>query len=129
MGRRRGLPSDEVFCFGAELLVRWEVQVPRPVDDLAVCVVGLLCAERRPADQALEHDRSHRPPITAKVITLATEDLRGDVIWCADGRVGELSPRFTPGVNLCAVANGKLDLVEVHRIPIVAGGLVRSASK
>ena len=50
------IPFDEILGLGAELLVRREVQVPRPVHNLPVRVVRLLGAERWPADQTLEHD-------------------------------------------------------------------------
>lgn len=87
------------------------MQVTRPVDNLAVRVVWLLSAERRPADQTLEHDCAYRPPITAVVVTLTAEDLRRDVVGCTDGRVGELSTRLTPCVDLGTVADSQLNLV------------------
>ena len=58
-GKGRGhVPPHEVLGVSAELLVRWKVQVPGPVNDLPVRVMCLLSAEWRPADQALEHDRA-----------------------------------------------------------------------
>ena len=83
--RKGGIPSNKVLGFGTELLVRREMQVTRPVDNLAVSVVRLLGAERWPADQTLEHDCTHRPPITAVVVTLAAEDLRRNVVGRTDG--------------------------------------------
>lgn len=88
------------------------MQVSWPVNDLAVGVVGFLGAERRPADQALEHDGSDTPPVTAIVVALSAEDLGSDVVWSTDGRVGELATRLAPSVDLVAVAHGELDLVE-----------------
>jgi hypothetical protein len=80
-------PPDKVFSLCAQLLVWREVEVTRPVDNLAVCVVRLFSAERRPADEALEHDRADRPPIAAKVVSLPAEDLRRYVVGSTHGRV------------------------------------------
>lgn len=55
-----------------------------PIDDLAVGLVGVLSAEGRPADEALEHDGSDRPPIAAEGVALASENLRGDVVWSSN---------------------------------------------
>lgn len=77
-------PSDEVLRYGVKLLVRGEVEVARPVDNLAIRLVRLVGTERGPANQALEHDGANGPPIAAVVVTPATEDLRGDVVGRAD---------------------------------------------
>ena len=79
------MPSNEMLRLRSELLVGREVQVTRPVNDLPIRIVRLLRAERWPADQALEHDRSNTPPITPEVVTLPGEDFRSNVIRCADG--------------------------------------------
>jgi len=106
------LPANKVLCLGANLLVWREVQVSGPVYNLAVCVVGFLCTERGPTNQALEHDGANAPPITAVVVALAAEDLGSNIVGSTDGRVGELTTRFAPGVDLMAVADSQLDLVE-----------------
>jgi hypothetical protein len=110
-GRDR-LPSNKVFSFRPKLLVRRKVEVTLPIDDLAVRIMWLLCAERRPADKTFKHDSTNAPPIAAEIVALAREDLRCDVVWCANGGVRELTPRFAPGVDLVAVGDGKLNLVD-----------------
>lgn len=62
-------------------------EVLRPVDDLLIRVVCRLRAEGRVPDQALEHDRAERPPVALVAVPLLEEDLGGDVVWRADGRV------------------------------------------
>ena len=111
VGRGYG-PSDEVLCFGAELLVRWEVEVAGPVDDFAVGVVWFFGAEGRPADQTLEHDCADAPPVTSEIVALAAEDLWCDVIWCSDCGVGELTTRLAPRVDLVAIGYCELDCVD-----------------
>ena len=101
-----------MLCLRANLLVGREVQVSGPVDDLAVGVVRLLCAEWRPSDQTFEHDCANTPPITAVVVALAAEDFRGDVVGGTNGRVCELAAGLAPGVDLMAVADSQLNLVE-----------------
>ena len=110
---------DKVLGLRSELLVRREVQVTGPVHNLAVRVVRLLSAERWPSDQTLEHDRAHAPPIAAEVVALAAEDLGCDVVRCTHSRVGELTPRLTPGVDLVAIGNRKLDLIDRDRVAIL----------
>jgi len=100
------------------------MEMTRPVDDLAVRVVSLLCAERWPADEALEHDGAHAPPIACIVVAFATEDLRSDVVRSTDCAVGELAAGLAPGIYLRAIRDGKLDLVEIDRLAIVAMGAV-----
>jgi hypothetical protein len=108
----KNLPADEVLCLGANLLVRGEVQVSWPIDNLAVGIVRLLCAERRPADQTFEHDCANTPPIAAVVVALSTEDFGSDVIGGTNSRVCKLTARLAPGVDLMAVADSQLNLVE-----------------
>jgi hypothetical protein len=103
----------------AQLLVWWEVQVARPVDDLAVGLVVVLGAERGPADQALEHDGSDTPPITSEIVALAGKDLGGDVIWSTDSGVCQLSTGLSPSVDLVAVGYGKLDLVDGNAVAVL----------
>lgn len=119
---RKCLPSDEVLRFSAQFLVVREVQVTLPVNNFAVRVVRLLCAERRPADQTLEHNRSHAPPITREVIALAGKDFWCNVVWCTDCRVRQLSPTFTPSIDLRSIGDGEVDLVEIDGLTIKHGG-------
>ena len=95
----------------------------RPVHDLPVRVMRLFSAERWPADQALEHDRAYTPPIAAEVVALAAEDFRCDIIWRADGRIGELTPRLAPGVDLITIRDSKLDLIDGDRVSILRNRL------
>jgi len=112
-----------VLSLCSQRLVRREGQVSRPVDNLAVGVVRLLGTEWRPANQALEHDGAHTPPVASLVVTLATEDLGSNVIRCADSRVCELPTRLAPGVDLVAVRYRKLNLVDADRVAILVDGL------
>jgi len=96
------------------------MQIPWPIDDLTIRIMRLLGAERRPSNQAFKHNRSHTPPIASEIITLPTKDFGSDVIGRTHRRVGELSTRFTPGIDLRAVADCQLDLVEVHRTAVAA---------
>lgn len=91
-----------------------------PVHDLAVSVVAILGAERRPADQALEHDGTQRPPIAIKRVTMASEDFRSNIIWCTDGRVGHQTSGASPVIDLCTVADRQVDLVNSNRVAVVA---------
>lgn len=117
-----GVPSDKVLCFGAQLLIWREVEIPRPVDNLAISVVRLFSAERRPADETLKHNRTHAPPITAKVVALAAEDLGSNVIRRTDGGVSQLTPGLAPGVDLVAVGDGELNLVDGDGVAILRHG-------
>jgi hypothetical protein len=103
--------------------------VSLPVHNLPIRVVCLLRAERRPADQTLKHDGAQTPPITAIIVSFSTEDLRRNVIRGANSGVRELSTGFAPCVDLLTVADGKLDLVEVDGIAVVAIGTVFAASE
>lgn len=87
-----------------------------PVHDLAVCLVGVFCAERRPPDQTFEHDRSNGPPIAEIGVALCSEDLGSNVVRSADSRVRHDASRFAPSIDLAAIAHGKVDLVEVDRV-------------
>lgn len=91
--------------------------------------MGLLGAERRPADQALKHNGTNGPPIATKVVSLAAEDFWRDVVGCTDSGIGKLTTRLPPCVDLCAVADCQLNLVHVHRVAVVAIRLVRAASE
>lgn len=81
-----------------------------PVDNLPVGVMGVLGTERRPADQALKHDSSHGPPITAKGVALSIEDLRSDVVRGTNGGVSDATTRLAPCKDLSA-AHGEVDLI------------------
>lgn len=122
-GRDGCIPSDKVFSLGANLLVWWEVQVPAPVDNLAIRVRWLLCAEWRPADETLKHDGAHGPPITSVIVAFARKDFGRNVVGCADSAVCELTARFSPGVDLVAIANSKLDLIDADGIAVLCHGL------
>lgn len=105
------------------------MQVARPVDNLTVCVMWLLGAERWPSDKTLEHDCAHGPPITTIVVTLTTENLGRDVVGSTHSGVSELTTGLPPCVDLCAVADCQLNLIEVHRSSIISVRLVCATSK
>lgn len=69
------VPSNAALCIWPLVLAlliveEWvllgEVQRLTPINDFAVGVMGVFGTERRPADEAFEHDGSNRPPITGK---------------------------------------------------------------
>jgi len=93
-----------------------------PVDDFVVGVVVAFTAEWRPADHAFKHDGTEGPPVAAEVVPFAGEHFGGDVVGCADGGVGELTTFFAPGVNLVAVGNCELDLIEGDGVAVVGSG-------
>lgn len=95
-----------------------EVQGLSPVDNLAVGVMAVLGTEWRPTHQTLKHDCAQRPPITVKRISVASEDLWGNVVRRAHSGIGHQSSRSSPIINLRAVANGEVDLVNGHGISI-----------
>jgi hypothetical protein len=113
------IPSNEVLCIMAELLVWGEVQVTRPIHNLPIRIVSLLSTEWWPADQTFEHDCTKRPPITAEIIALTAEDLRSDVVRSTNSRVGELSSRLTPCVYLLTIADRELNLIKIDRGSVV----------
>ena len=72
--------------------------------------MGILGTEGRPADQALKHDSSHRPPVTAEGVALPIEDLGSDVVGGTNGGIGEATTRLAPCIDLSA-AHGEIDLI------------------
>ena len=107
--------------FWSQLLIWWEVEVARPVHNFPVRIVRLFSAEWWPADQALKHDRADTPPITPEIVALAAKDLRRDVIRSTNSRVRELAPRLPPSVDLVAVGDCELNLIDRDRIAVLLG--------
>ena len=110
-GVKGGLRSYEIFGVFAQRDVFGEVKGVGPVNDLAVGVMRVLGAERRPADKTLEHDCAGGPPVAREGVALAAENLGRDVVWSSDRGVGHDAAGLTPGVDLRAVADRKVDLV------------------
>ena len=81
-----------------------------PVNNLPVGVMGVFGTEGRPADQALEHDSSHGPPVTAEGVALAVEDLGSDVVGGTNRGVSDATTRLAPRKDLSA-AHGQIDLI------------------
>jgi hypothetical protein len=52
-----------------------------PIDDLFVRIARILGAERRVSNQALEHDRTQRPPIALLAVPTHHEHLGRDIVW------------------------------------------------
>ena len=94
--------------------------MPRPVNNLPIRISALLGAERRPSDQALEHNGPHAPPITPKIVAFAGKDFGSNIVWSAHGGIGKLSSRFAPSVDLITVADRELDLIDVDAITVCA---------
>lgn len=49
---------------------------------------------------------------------MACEDLGGNVVWRADGRVSHQSSRSSPVVNLRSVADCEIDLINGNRVSV-----------
>ncbi len=81
-----------------------------PIHNLSIGVMGIFGTEGRPADQALKHDGSNRPPVTAEGIALTSEDLGGDIVRRTNGGVGDATTRLAPCVDLSA-AHGEIYLI------------------
>ena len=98
-----------------------------PIDNLAVCVMGIFGAEGGPADQTFEHDGTDRPPVTSEGVASTRKNLRGNVVRSAYGRVRKDTTGFAPGIDLSAVADSKVDLVEGNRLAVLALLLFRTS--
>lgn len=103
---------------GTQCNIIREVQRLSPVDNFPISVMTVLSAERRPTDEALEHDGSQRPPIAIKRVALAGEDFGGDVVRGSDSRVSHDPTGFSPVVDLRPVAHSEVDLINGDRVPI-----------
>src|SRR5688572_17201712 len=75
IGLESDIPPDQVLGLDTQSDIIGEVQSLSPVHDLTVRVVAVLGAERRPANKALEHNRSEGPPIAVERVTMASENL------------------------------------------------------
>lgn len=113
-GRKR-LRSNQRLGFTAKRDVFGEIECVGPIDNLAVCIMGILGAKRRPSYQTLEHDSTDRPPIAAEGVALPDEYFRGDIIWRTHGRIGHDTTRLAPCVDLSTIAHRQVDLVQQHR--------------
>lgn len=61
-GIKKGkIPSNQMFRVVADLDIVGEVKTLLPVDNLPVHVLPMVCAERWPAHEALEHDGAEGP--------------------------------------------------------------------
>ena len=90
-----------------------------PADNLSVSVMGILSTEGWPADQALKHDGSDGPPVTAEGVALASKDLRGNVIGGTNGRISDAPTRLAPRADLSA-AHSEIDLIHCDRVTVIA---------
>lgn len=99
------VPSDEILSLRSQLDVIGKVQALAPSDNFVVRVMPVFGTERRPTNQTLKHDGSKRPPVTVEAVAMASENFRGDIIGCSDGRVGHQSPRPPPIIDLGPVAD------------------------
>ena len=104
----------------AESNVFREIERFTPIDYLAIGIMRVLGAEGRPANETLEHNGSNGPPVAAERIAFAGEDLRSNVVGCADCGIGHDTSRFAPGVDLAAVADSKIDLIKIDRVTIIS---------
>lgn len=116
-----GLPADEMASCFAQGNVIGEVEGFAPVDDFTVRIVRVFGAEGRPADQAFEHDGAYRPPIAAERVAFASEDLGCNVVGRPDCGIRHDAARFAPGVDLVAIADGEVDLIDVDGVAVIFG--------
>lgn len=89
--------------FTRQIKFLWEVEALPPVNNLTVGIRSVLSTEWWPSNETFEHDSTDRPPITQVGVPLAVEDLRGNVVWCSDGRVRHGTAGLSPGVDLPTV--------------------------
>lgn len=115
------LPADQMASCLAQGNVVGEIKGFAPVDDFAVRIMRVFGAEGGPTDQAFEHDGAYRPPIAAVCVAFAREDLGCDVVGCSDRRVCHDATRFAPGVDLVAVADGEVDLIDIDGVAVIFG--------
>ena len=95
-----------------------EVECLAPVDDLLISLSTILRTKRRPPNKTLEHDSAHAPPVTAKSVALPTEDLRRDIIRRTNRGVSHHATGFAPHIDLGAVADGEVDLIEGNGVAV-----------
>lgn len=112
------VPSNEMLCLGAQRDVVREVEGLSPVHDLSVRVVAVFGAEGRPAHKTFEHDGTQGPPVAVECVAVTGEDLGGDIVRRSDRRVRHQSSRASPVVNLSAVADCQVNLVNSNRVAV-----------
>jgi len=105
-------PADEILSLPAEVHIVGEDEVVLPVNNLFVRFVCRLRAERRVANQALEHDCSERPPITLISVALQQEDLRGNVVWGTNSGISKFPSVCFPRKDGVAAGHGEVDGVD-----------------
>lgn len=128
----KNLLPDHILRFLTQVNVLRELQSLPPGKNLAVGIVGILRAERWVSAEALEHDRSERPPIAFVAVTLLQEDFWRNVVRSSHGRVGELSPVCLPSRNRILATQSQRDRVDCHRVSSslrCTTGLIASVEK
>lgn len=83
-----------------------------PAHNLPVGIMSVFCAEWRPANETLEHDCSHGPPIATERIPLPTEDLGCNVVGRANCGVSKDTSRLAPSIYLGTIADSEIYLVQ-----------------
>jgi hypothetical protein len=117
--RRKSVPSDQGLGITRENQLIREVQALSPVNDLPVCIGCVLGTERRPANQAFEHNSTNGPPIAKVGISLAVEDFRRNIIRSSNGRVGHGTTGLSPGVDLSTVGYREVNrIIKVTRVAV-----------
>lgn len=107
-----------MLCLTSQNDVVGEVQRLSPVDNLPIGIMTAFSAEGGPSHKTLEHDGSQGPPIAVERVTMAGEDLRGDVVGSTDRRVGHDSTRFAPVIDLRSVRDRQVDLINSYRVSV-----------
>lgn len=108
---------NEILGFRAQQDLLREIQLGLPVHDLPVGLVGILGTERRPSNEALEHDCTQTPPVAFLTVTRMEEYLRCNIIRGTHCGVRHQAAGSPPGVNLVTVRYGEVDGVYHHGVP------------
>mmetsp|Transcript_13147 Transcript_13147/g.24990 ORF Transcript_13147/g.24990 Transcript_13147/m.24990 type:complete len:418 (-) Transcript_13147:99-1352(-) len=100
-------PQNEVLGRCRELGFLWYSKVMLPVHYLLAGRHRLLRVERRIAHEHFKHDCTDAPPVALETVPLLQENLRCDVVRCANGAERQLPPGFLPRLDLllCLVAH------------------------
>lgn len=98
-----------------------KVECLTPIDDLTIRIMSVLSAKRRPADETFKHDSAYRPPVALESVALSGEDLRSNVVRCADRGIGKNPAiRFAPCVgDASTVVDCEIYLIKGDRVSVL----------
>ena len=80
--------------------------------------MAVLCTERGPTNETLEHDSAQAPPIAIEAVSMACEDLGRNVVWGTNSGISHQSTTSSPVIDLSTVRDSQVDLVDGNRVSI-----------